>query len=173
MSVATRAPIQLHALQVTFLLDEHDTGGQSTVFVTRVPAGAFVPPPTATTGSTRRSTSSRGPSPFAAMERSVSSIPAMRCSWVGARSMTSRNAGNVDSMFLSVATPSVFTPAYFHEVAEVLDRSPDGPPDPGALMAVMTRHGLTLAPPMPQNAAPGLTRSGLDVHLVGLLSNPA
>jgi hypothetical protein len=53
-------------------------------------------------------------------------------------------------VFLSVATPGVFTPAYFHEVAELLDQSPDGPPDRDAFMAVMSRHGLTLAPPVPQ-----------------------
>ena len=64
------------------------------------------------------------------------------------------NASDVDGVFLSVATPGVFTPAYFHEIAEVLDRSPDGPPDPGALMAVMTQHGLTPAAPLPQVPRP-------------------
>ncbi len=42
-----------------------------------------------------------------------------------------------------MATPGVFRPAYFHEIAEVLAAS--SPPDPGAIFAVMARHGLTPA----------------------------
>ena len=98
----------------------------------------------------------------------------MRCSSVGAMVHDFENAGDVDGVFLSVATPGVFTPAYFHEIAEVLDRSPDGPPDPGALMAVMTRHGLTPAAPVPAGPASGLrprpTLGGPDgeVHQPGI-----
>jgi hypothetical protein len=50
---------------------------------------------------------------------------------------------------LSVATPGIFRTAYFLEIAEVLAASPDGPPDKGAMFAVMQRHGLTPALPGP------------------------
>ncbi|HEY2565248.1 MAG TPA: hypothetical protein VGI44_16170, partial [Acidimicrobiales bacterium] len=59
------------------------------------------------------------------------------------------NAGGVDGAFLSVATPGIFRTAYFLEIAEVLAASPDGPPDKGAMFAVMQRHGLTPALPGP------------------------
>jgi quercetin dioxygenase-like cupin family protein len=149
MTVATKAPIQLHALQVTFLLDEHDTGGQSTVFETRVPAGAFVPPPHSHDGFDE-TIYVLGGTFTVRCDGEVRQLHPGDALFVRRGQVHDfENAGNVDGVFLSVATPGVFTPAYFHEVAEVLDRSPDGPPDPGALMAVMTRHGLTPAPPVP------------------------
>jgi quercetin dioxygenase-like cupin family protein len=57
------------------------------------------------------------------------------------------NQGPSDAKFLAVATPGVFGPAYFREIADVL--SGEGPPDLAALAAVMRRHGLTPAPPAP------------------------
>lgn len=55
------------------------------------------------------------------------------------------NRGSVDARFLAIATPGVFGPAYFREVADVL--SAGGPPDLGAIADVMQRHGLTPAAP--------------------------
>jgi uncharacterized cupin superfamily protein len=57
------------------------------------------------------------------------------------------NRGDEDAKFLAIASPGVFGPAYFHEIAEVLAASGDGPPDIPALMGVMRRHGLTPVPP--------------------------
>lgn len=58
-----------------------------------------------------------------------------------------RNDGDTEAKFLAVASPGVFGPAYFLEVAEVFARSPGGPPDIQAMGKVMRRHGLTPAPP--------------------------
>jgi quercetin dioxygenase-like cupin family protein len=55
-------------------------------------------------------------------------------------------ANQGDVAFLAIATPGLFGPAYFHELAEVLQTAGDGPPDPAAIGAVMLRHGLTPAP---------------------------
>jgi hypothetical protein len=57
------------------------------------------------------------------------------------------NRGGSDARFLAIATPGVFGPAYFLEVAQVLAASAGGPPDLAALGEVMRRHGLTPAPP--------------------------
>jgi quercetin dioxygenase-like cupin family protein len=51
-----------------------------------------------------------------------------------------------DVAFLAIATPGVFGPEYFHELAGILQAAGDGPPDPAAIGAVMLRHGLTPAP---------------------------
>ncbi len=59
------------------------------------------------------------------------------------------NDGAVDSCFLSVATPGVFGPDYFLEIRDVLAAATGGPPDLGALMEVMQRHGLTPVAPAP------------------------
>jgi quercetin dioxygenase-like cupin family protein len=54
------------------------------------------------------------------------------------------NARDVDAKALAIVTPGVLGPDYFREIAAVLDAA-DGPPDLGALAAVMRRHGLTPA----------------------------
>ena len=54
---------------------------------------------------------------------------------------------------MSVATPGVFRPNYFLELAELLEASAGGPPDRAAILDIMRRHGLTPAlPATPPNA---------------------
>ena len=53
--------------------------------------------------------------------------------------------GDADASMLCIASPGLFGPSYFREMAEVLNAG--GPPDVQALMAVMKRHGLTPAAP--------------------------
>src|SRR5262245_37246258 len=56
------------------------------------------------------------------------------------------NTGEIDARALAVVTPGILGPAFFEEVAAVLDAAVDGPPDVAAIGAVMRRHGLTPAP---------------------------
>jgi hypothetical protein len=63
------------------------------------------------------------------------------------------NRGRENSCFLSVATPGVFGPEYFFEVRDVLTAAAGGPPDVGALLGVMVRHGLTPVVPAPDSAS--------------------
>jgi hypothetical protein len=49
--------------------------------------------------------------------------------------------------FLAIATPGVFGPDYFQEIAEVIAASTGGPPNLAASVEVMRRHGLTPAQP--------------------------
>ena len=151
MTTATTTPIQLHDLTVTFLLDEVDTAGAATVFEIRVPAGAFVPPPHSHDGFEETVYVTEGVFTFL-VDGVAHELSAGQAGFVGRGQVHSfDNTGNTDGVFLSVATPGIFRPNYFHEIAEVLSASPDGPPDLGALFAVMARHGLTPAIP----AAPG------------------
>jgi quercetin dioxygenase-like cupin family protein len=55
------------------------------------------------------------------------------------------NDGDVDAKALAIATPGLFGPDYFREVAAVLDAAAGGPPDLAALATIMRRHGLTPA----------------------------
>jgi quercetin dioxygenase-like cupin family protein len=48
--------------------------------------------------------------------------------------------GGVDAKFLAIATPGVFGPAYFRDIAEVLTAAAGGPPDLAALGEVMRRR---------------------------------
>ena len=59
------------------------------------------------------------------------------------------NRGTDDATYLAMATPGVFGPDYFREIAEVLAASAGGPPDRAALGEVMHRHGLTPSQPTP------------------------
>jgi hypothetical protein len=45
---------------------------------------------------------------------------------------------------LAVVTPGLLGPAYFRELAAIINEA-DGPPDLAALLDVMRRHGLTPA----------------------------
>jgi hypothetical protein len=54
------------------------------------------------------------------------------------------NRGDANVKFLAIATPGVFGPAYFQDLADLL--AGGGPPDPVAVGAVMRRHGLTPVP---------------------------
>ncbi len=55
------------------------------------------------------------------------------------------NTGHLDAKALGIVTPGILGPAYFREVAAVLDAAAGGPPDLGAVGEVMRRHGLTPA----------------------------
>jgi hypothetical protein len=56
------------------------------------------------------------------------------------------NTGDADAKALGIVTPGVVGPAYFREVAAVVDAAAGSPPDLAAVAAVMRRHGLTPAP---------------------------
>jgi quercetin dioxygenase-like cupin family protein len=58
------------------------------------------------------------------------------------------NEGDRDARVLAVVTPGLLGPAYFRELAAVVDEAVSAgmPPDPARLGEVMRRHGLTPAP---------------------------
>jgi quercetin dioxygenase-like cupin family protein len=153
MGTATKTPIQLQALTVTFLLDEVDTHGAATVFEIRVPAGAFVPPPHSHDGFEETVYVLEGV--FTFMIGGVAhELSAGQAGFVGRGQIHSfDNTGGTDGVFLSVATPGIFRRDYFQEIAEVLAATPDGPPDLNALFRIMARHGLTPAIPSAPAAA--------------------
>ena len=147
MTSAPNHPIRLHELTVTFLLDEADTAGAATVFETRVPAGAFVPPPHSHDGFEESVYVVQGDFTFV-IDGVVHELGTGQAGFIGRGQVHSfDNAGTTDGMFVSVATPGLFGPDYFHQIADVLSVSPDGPPNLDDLFGVMARHGLTPALP--------------------------
>jgi quercetin dioxygenase-like cupin family protein len=135
------SPIQVGAIAIDFLVDADDSGGSVTMFECSVPASAKVPMPHSHDG----------------FEETIYGLEGV-CTWtvdgdaheVGpGDSICIRrgqvhgfeNRGSADVKFLAIATPGVFGPGYFRDVAEVL--AAGGPPDPAAIAAVMRRHGLT------------------------------
>lgn len=57
------------------------------------------------------------------------------------------NNGTQDVKALCAITPAAIGPAYFREVAEVMNATAGGPPDRAKMAEIMLRHGLTPAPP--------------------------
>ena len=147
MAATTKTPIRLHELTVTFLLDETDTHGAATVFEIRVPTGAFVPPPHSHDAFEEAVYVLEGEFTFV-VDGVVHELGAGQAGFIGRGQVHSfDNTGSTDGAFLSVATPGIFGPDYFHQIADVLSASPGGPPDLDALFGVMARHGLTPAMP--------------------------
>ncbi|MFN8025167.1 MAG: cupin domain-containing protein [Acidimicrobiia bacterium] len=134
MPTATKTPIRLHALTVTFLQDEVDTGGRATVFEIHVPVGAFVPPPHSHDAFDEAVYVLEGEFTFV-IDGVSRVLHAGEAGFVGRGQVHEfHNTGTTDGRFLSVATPGIFGPSYFREMAEVLAASGDGPPDHGTAL---------------------------------------
>ena len=56
------------------------------------------------------------------------------------------NTSGAAATMLAVVTPGVLNPDYFRELAALVGAAAGGPPNIGAIAAVMRRHGLTPAP---------------------------
>jgi quercetin dioxygenase-like cupin family protein len=148
MNSPATTPIHVGPVSVDFLVDSDDSGGSVTVFECVVPAEAKVPIPHS----------------HDAFEETIYGLDGVT-TWtidgesqeVGPRDSVCirrgqvhgfENGGSVEAKFLAIATPGVFGPDYFRDIAQVLDEAAGGPPDLTALGEVMHRHGLTPAPPV-------------------------
>ena len=114
--------ITVGELGVRFLIEAADSNGSASVFECHVPADSRMPLPTATTASRRRSTGSRAPRPGRSTAKLSTSRLARQCVSRG-QIHGFENHSDVDATFLAIATPAVFAPAYFREIAEVLAAS--------------------------------------------------
>ena len=149
MDSSTTATINVGAISVDFLVDADDSDGTVTVFECLVPADAKVPIPHSHDG----------------FEETIYGLEGV-CTWtidgqvrgIGPGEVVCikrgqvhgfDNRGPVDAKFLAIATPGVFGPAYFRDVAQILTAAASGgPPDLTALAEAMRRHGLTPAQPV-------------------------
>jgi quercetin dioxygenase-like cupin family protein len=148
MDSPATATIHVGAISIDFLVDADDSGGSVTVFECAVPAEAKVPIPHS----------------HDAFEETIYGLEGV-CTWTidgqalelgPSESVCIRrgqvhgfeNRGSVDAKFLAIATPGVFGPSYFRDVAQVLAAAASGPPDLTALGEAMRRHGLTPAQPV-------------------------
>lgn len=148
MTSSSKAPIQLGPIQVRFLVDAEDSGGSVTVFECGVPAAANVPVPHSHDAFEETIYGLDGVTEWTVdgVVREVGpgeSLCIKRGSVHGFE-----NRSDADASFLGIATPGVFGPAYFREIAEVVAAAAGGPPDLDAIREVMGRHGLSPAPPV-------------------------
>lgn len=139
--------ITIGELSVRFLVEAADSNGSASVFECHVPADSRMPVPHSHDGFEETIYGLRGTTTWTIDGATVDIGPGEAVCVRRGLTHGFRNDGDVDATFLAIATPALFGPAYFREIAEVLAASAGGPPDLAALAEVMRRHGLTPAPP--------------------------
>lgn len=144
MAAKSFDPIHLGPMTITFSVDAEMSNGSATVSRCDVDGGAGLPLPHSHDGFEETLYGLEGVTTFTVDGEEIELGPGdTLCIRRG--QVHSFVAGPDDTSFLAVATPGVFGPEYFLEIADVIARS-DGPPDPAAMAAVMLRHGLTPVP---------------------------
>jgi quercetin dioxygenase-like cupin family protein len=139
--------IRLGDTTVRFLVEGADSGGSAAVFEVGISARGKMPAPHSHDGFEETIYGLDGVSTWTidGEEHAVAPGEAV-CIRRGAVHAFA-NRGDSDAVFLAVATPGLFGPAYFLEIGEVVAAAAGGPPDIAGIMQVMRRHGLTPAPP--------------------------
>src|SRR4029453_17197041 len=143
MATANAEEIRVGAFVIRFLVEAEATAGTVALFEFDVPAGAPMPPPHShdryeetiygvrgtTTWTVDGVTTDVGPGEALCIQRGAVHH--------------FQNTGSEDATALAVVTPGLLGPAYFRELAAIMNV--EGPPDVEAALGVMRRHGLTPA----------------------------
>lgn len=132
---------------VRFLIEAADSNGSASVFECDVPADSRMQAPHSHDGFEETIYGLTGTTTWTIDGETVDVAPGEAVCVRRGQVHGFENRGELDARFLAVATPGVFGPAYFRQMAEVLAASAGGPPDVGAIVEVMRRHGLTPALP--------------------------
>jgi quercetin dioxygenase-like cupin family protein len=143
---SARPTIRLGAFEVRFLVEAEDSGGSATVFECRFGADAKLPLPHSHDGFEETIYGLEGVTTFT-VDGEAHEIGPGDCVCIKRGQVHGfENGGDGDAAFLAIASPGVFGPAYFEEIAAVVAEAQGGPPDVSKLAEVMGRHGLTPAP---------------------------
>jgi quercetin dioxygenase-like cupin family protein len=145
MASAAKTTIQLGPLRIDFLVEAEDSGGSVTMFECFVPAGSRMPVPHSHDAFDETAYVLDGTCTWTIDGETGESGPGESVCIRRGLVHGFENRGEKDVRFLAIATPGVFGPAYFQELADVVGAAAGGPPDPAAISAVMRRHGLTPA----------------------------
>jgi quercetin dioxygenase-like cupin family protein len=141
MSDPAREPIRLGPITVTFSVTAEDSNGTVTVQRCDVAAGAGIPLAHSHDAFEETIYGLEGTTTFTVDGEDVA-IGAGDTLCIRRGAVHSFVAGREDAAFLAIATPGVFGPEYFVDLADVLHAAA-GKPDPRDMAAVMERHGLT------------------------------
>ncbi|MDX6644579.1 MAG: hypothetical protein QOK40_306 [Miltoncostaeaceae bacterium] len=146
MAASASEEIRIGGLAIRFLVEGGASGGSVAIFEFDVAAGARVPAAHSHDGYEETVYGLGG-----VLTMTVAGVPTeigpgdALCIPRGAVHRFD-NAHDADARALAIVTPGILGPGYFREIAAVLQAAAGGPPDVGAVAAVMRRHGLTPAP---------------------------
>jgi quercetin dioxygenase-like cupin family protein len=147
MPSAAKTTIQLGPLRVEFLVEAGDSNDSVTMFECFVPVGARVPVAHSHDGFEETAYVLEGTCTWTIDGETGESGPGESVCIRRGQVHGFENRGQEDVRFLAIATPGVFGPAYFQDLADILAAAAASPPDPEAIGAVMRHHGLTPAQP--------------------------
>jgi quercetin dioxygenase-like cupin family protein len=143
---STTEHIRIGQLEIRFLLEGTATGGSLALFEFDVPANARVPIAHSHDAYEETLYGLKGVLTWTVDGRVFSIGPGdVLCIPRGAVHRFDNTSG-ADATMLAAVTPGVLSPDYFRELAALASATAGGPPDMGAIAAVMRRYGLTPAP---------------------------
>ena len=145
MPMVTREEMKVGETTVRFLVEGEQSAGAVAVFEFEVPAGSKVAVAHSHDGYEETIYGLEGVLTWA-VEGTVTDVGAGEALCIPRGAVHHfDNRGDRDAKALAIVTPGILGPAFFREVAAVLDAAAGGPPDRAAIAAVMHRHGLTPA----------------------------
>ena len=145
---ASEETIGLGELGVRFLLTGEDTNGMVSLFELTVPAGDKLRAPTHKNDAYEETLYGiEGVVTWTINGKAYEVGPGQSVCIPRGAEHRFENLGTMDAKQLTIITPPIMGPAYFHDVVEVLKASTGGPPDPVKMVDVFKRHGMTIAAP--------------------------
>lgn len=144
--MATKEIITFGGMSISFCLEESDTNGMLTMFEVEVQPAIRMPAPHFHRDFDETVYGLEGTVTFTVDGREVLIGPGGSCFIPRGIVHGFENKTDGKIRFLAIANPGVFGPAYFREVAAVVNAG--GPPNMQKLFAVLRKHGLV--PVMPQ-----------------------
>ena len=146
MAPSATEEIQVGEVAVRFLVEGEQSDGSIAVFEFDVPAGARVPVAHSHDGYDETIYGLEGVLTWPIEGRSAE-VGLGEALFIRRGAVHHfDNSRDVQARALAIVTPGILGPDFFREVAAILDAADGGPPDLGAIAAVMRRHGLTPAP---------------------------
>ena len=147
MDTMTNEAIQVGPITIRFRVEAEQSGGSVTMFEFDVPAGTVLPAAHSHDGYEETIYGLEGVLTWTVGGGQVDVGPGEVLVIPRGVVHAFANPSDTDATALAVVTPGILGPAYFREVAEILDAAAaaGGPPDFAALGTVMRRHGLTCA----------------------------
>ena len=147
MKTMTNEAIQVGPITIRFRVEAPESGGSVTVFEFDVPAGTNLPAAHSHDGYEETIFGLAGILTWTVEGRQVDVGPGDVLVIPRGAVHEFANPSERDARSLAIVTPGLLGPAYFHEVAAILDAAAaaGAPPDFAALGEVMRRHGLTCA----------------------------
>ncbi|MCC6945448.1 MAG: cupin domain-containing protein [Thermomicrobiales bacterium] len=155
MSQSAKAPavnpsdetINLGPLSIRFLVTSQDSQGSASAFEFTVPGGEMLRAPAHShDGFEETVYGLKGVLTWTVDGEAIDVAPGQALCIPRGAVHRFDNFGEEDAHVLVIASPALFGPGYFREVAAVMKAAAGGPPDQAVIADIYRRHGLTPAP---------------------------